>query len=90
VHERAVAGPQVHPALVVQPLQCLTHGLTGDPEHLRQFALDEVLAGGQPPGDDQFLHRLVDVFTQRNRPIDPASRQFLRQLGRLHGGLQRK
>jgi hypothetical protein len=90
VHERAVARPEVDPTLVVQPLQCLAHGLTGDPEHLRQLTLDEVLARGQPPGDDQLLHRLVDVFTQGHWPIDPASRQFFWQLGRLHGGLHRE
>ena len=84
VHESAVAGAQVDPPLVGQPLQRLANRLPGHPQDFGQLAFHQVLAGSETSRDDEILHRLVYPLAEGHRPIDPARSQILRQLGRLH------
>ena len=49
VHERALAGPQVHPAFGLHAVQRLADRLPADPELAGQVGLHHVLAGGRSP-----------------------------------------
>lgn len=65
VHERALRRPQIHPALGVQPLQRLPHRLPRHTEVTCELTLDQMLAGLQGAGRDEFEQRLVDTVAQR-------------------------
>ena len=81
VHEGALGGPEVDPALGVQPLQRLAHRLPGDAEVPGELALDEVLAGAERAGDDEFEQGLVDAVAQRSGASQPRHVHALRAFG---------
>ena len=88
VHERALRGAQVDPAVGLQPLQGFTHRLPADAEVLGQFVFDQVLAPLQGALHDQVHDRVVDGLAQGRGTLHPArgsvgQRVMLRSLAAL-------
>ncbi|GHB45999.1 hypothetical protein GCM10010331_36860 [Streptomyces xanthochromogenes] len=67
MHERALRGTQIDPAIGAESLERLAHRLPGDPEPAGELTLDQVLAGAQGSGGDQFEEGVVDALAQRPR-----------------------
>ena len=74
VDEGALGGPQVDPAVGLEPLQRLAHGLAADPEVLGELGLDQVLAGLEGAADDQLGQGVVHGLPQRCRAGDAPGR----------------
>ena len=72
VHESALRGAELDPAVGLQTLQGFSHRLPADAEVLRQFVLDQVLAALQGAVHDQFHDRVVDGLAQGSGTLHPA------------------
>ena len=72
VHERALRGAEVDPAVGLQTLQGFTHRLPADAEVLGQFVFDQVLAPLQGALHDQVHDRVVDGLAQGRGTLHPA------------------
>jgi hypothetical protein len=70
VDECAERGAQIHPALGVHALQCLTYGLPADPQGSSQIFLDQMLTRLQLACDDHLDEGLEDRLAQRCRTFD--------------------
>ena len=70
MHEGALAGPQVNPALGLQAMQGLTDRLAAHTQLPGQLGLHQMLAGPQPAPDDELHECLVNRLPQRHRPLN--------------------
>ncbi len=88
MHESALAGVQIDPALTAELLQRLAHRLPGDPEQLGQLTLHEVLAGLELAGDDELLNRLDHALTERGGTGNLGGRRLTGLIRQQHDRLQ--
>ncbi len=72
VHEGALRGTELDPAVGLQALQGFSHRLPADAEVLGQFVLDEVLAPLQGAVHDQFHDRVVDGLAKGSGTQHPG------------------
>ena len=72
MHESALRGTKVDPAVCLQALQGFAHRLPADAEVLRQLVLDQVLAPLQRSVHDHFHDRVVDGLAQGRGTLHPA------------------
>jgi hypothetical protein len=84
VHEGALAGAQVHPALGFQAVQRLPDRLPADAELAGQLGFHKMLARPEIAADDEIDQRVVDRLTQRDRPRQGADRRRSRLRGLRH------
>lgn len=74
VHEGALGGTEVDPAVGLEALEGFADRLAADTEVFGEFGFDEVLAGLEGAADDQFGQRVVDGLAQRCRAGDAPGR----------------
>jgi len=72
VHEGALCGTELDPAVGLQTLQGFSHRLPADAEVLRELVLDQVLAPFQGSVHDQFHDRFVDGLAQGGGTLHPS------------------
>ena len=72
VHESALRGAELDPAVGLQALQGFSHRLPADAEVLGQLVLDQVLAALQGAVHDQFHDRVVDGLAQGSGTLHPT------------------